>query len=356
MITTTTDWRKGRAALAHVAGEVDAAPFQTSPWVSAWFDHARGLGLADPVVAIGTTRPDQAPEIVLPLCLYRRHGLRIVSPPDHGVSDYFQIPAVSSVAQDAGRMRAFFAALPSDLPPHDIIQISRFDGEGGISPHEIFSAGHVADLQLSAWSLSLGQHDQPPRMESKLRNMLRRAIRSMEKAGDRRVEHHWPVTDPSLLEAIWAMRGRRLASAGYKDVLDDGWLSFYARLIGSHPDELSLNATILYANDDMVAASMGLRSGRRLVTVVLAMEPGLADRSLPGLQATMESIGEAERQGIETFDLSIGDQGYKRSFGCAPRPLQTIVVPRTATGYAAWAAWRARHLVRVLRKRGRASP
>ena len=357
LITVTRDWREVSVAWERLSADV-AAPFQSPAWVSAWFDHAETLGVAQPLVAIGTSRADQQPEIVLPLCLYRRHGLRVVSPPDHGVTDYVRIPAAPEIAQDADRLKSFFAALPSHLPPHDVFQISRFDAKGGVSPDDIFAPGHVAELSMSAWSTTLGQPDHPPpiqRLTRNLRKTVGQAQRSIEKVGKRRVATHWPVTDRAPLDVIWQMRRRRMETKGRSDVVEDGWLELYLRLAESNSEVLSLNATILYAGDAAVAASLGIRSGSSFVAQILTMEPGMADRYSPGMQVALENLAEAERQGVEIYDLSIGDQSYKRRFGCDPRPLWTIVVPRSVSGYAAWAAWRGRHRLRAYRERKNAT-
>lgn len=353
-VSVEENWRLLRPVWERLQANENYSPFQHFEWVSNWYQIAIQHGLGTALVVHGTRGSDNKQEIVVPLFVYRRFGLTIISAPDLGVSDFFRPLTGCTEAFPDGVLADFFETMSRKLPPHDVLSLARIDDSGQVSVRKGFQKKFVRQAPLSAWHLEFdpAEHWTPDQaLSKKFRQTLTRKTRRMAENVERQVKHYWPLRDESLLARVMGMRSRNLQDAGRKDVLSGGpWTELYRKLVETQNAELTVNVTELKADGDPVAYVLGVASGAYCVVLIVTMKRGSLDRYSPGVQVAYECIQEARRRGIRTFDLSIGDQPYKKNLGCRPRPLYTIVVPHSAKGTIAWLLWRARHQLRSFRR------
>ncbi|MEM8647108.1 MAG: hypothetical protein AAGF86_12270, partial [Pseudomonadota bacterium] len=136
------DWLK-------LSMEGHAGPFQTVGWVSAWYKAAQSSGLAEPLIVVGSRRAEGRAEIILPLCLYSKRGLRIISAPDLGVSDFYAPILSPSLRNNKVGIERFFREARGKLPAHDLIFISKLDS---VEP-ALVRPRFLAKLPYSSWSM-----------------------------------------------------------------------------------------------------------------------------------------------------------------------------------------------------------
>ena len=336
-----------------LTGTGRSRPFQTYGWVSAWYDTAERLGIAEALIVAGSRRPDHRPEIILPLCRYRRFGTTFVSAPDLGVSDHYRPIASQDLEEEPTAVSDFLVAALEMLPAHDLLLIGKFEGDGPDGRPRLVRDRHLAKMPISAWSLSLSGDQADTAMRRftpKLRQGLRRKITNMEKTAKRTVKHFWRFEDDEVFESIWNMRADRLEATGRGHAVDrDPWFGFYKDIVGTAGSDLQPYASILYCNDAPVASQFGVIHNNSFFGLLLSFSMGAYDRFSPGLQILLESICELEARGITHFDLSIGDQPYKRRFGCTARPLYEVMIPASRRGSLIWAGWRVKRFLRRYR-------
>lgn len=343
-------WRHLRPAWSRLQEHGHHTPFQHFDWISTWYEMATKYGLGTPLIVRGNYDTDTKQEILIPLFLHRKFGLTIISPPDFGVSDFFR-PLTNCKEGFANEVLAeFFQTLTPLLPLHDVLTFGRVDDEGQISIRNALPQKFIRPATVNAWHLTFDSDEiRAPEefLSNKLKKTLKRKTNKMNANMHREVNHYWPLHDEGLLARVMEMRRENLRKTGIEDILKGRpWTGFYEKLLSAQNAGLNLNLTELKANEEPVAYILGVTSGGYYVGLILTMEHGSHDRYSPGTQVAYESMQEAKRCGIHTFDLSIGDQPYKKSFGCSPRPLYTVVVPNSTKGSVAWLLWRARHRLR----------
>lgn len=353
-ISIDKSWRQLRPVWSRMQEHGHHTPFQHFDWISTWYEMATKYGLGTPFIVRGVYAADKKHEILIPLFLHRKFGITIISPPDFGVSDFFR-PLTNCKDGFANEVFAeFFQTLMSALPQHDVLTFGRVDDKGQISIRNALPRKFIRPATVNAWHLTFDTDEigiSGKFLSKKLKKTLKRKTDKMNTNMRREVNHYWPLHDENLLERAMEMRRKNFLKTGVADILTGGpWTKFYEELLSAQNAGLNLNLTELKANEEPIAYTLGVTSGGYYVGLILTMKHGSHDRYSPGMQVAYESMQEAKRRRIHTFDLSIGDQPYKKSFGCSSRPLYTVVVPNSLKGSAAWLLWQARHRLRSFGK------
>jgi CelD/BcsL family acetyltransferase involved in cellulose biosynthesis len=353
VITGDPNWRSYKEKWEQLEQHAPPSPFHSVAWVTSWYEIAEASGEAEPLLVTGSYADDTAPVILLALCRTRQFGLDIVCAADLGVSDYFKPLIHTDKSKDLpdGAFSDFFHGLPDVLSKHDLLLLSRLDPSGSSIGANNWPKHNIHNIPVGTWGLDLSDAAAPDiqdRLSVKLRKTLRSKTRAMKRQRQRRVEYHWPLKNTQVLDSVLQMQSERLDEIGRKSPISQRpWNDLYRRLISANDPKTFMAATVLYDGITQVAGAIGIVSGSSFVGLVLTFKHGPADRYSPGMQVVLETIVKAQQEGIQNFELSIGDQPYKKSFGCQRRPLYTILVPRTVKGRVAWATWQARHFVRT---------
>ncbi len=327
-----------------------AGPFQTVGWVSAWYDAARRSGLAEPLIVAGSRQEGGRAEIILPLCRYKKRGMRIISAPDLGVSDFYAPVLSPNLRNHQAAIDSFFQQARRRLPAHDLIFISKLDE---VEP-ALVRPRFLAKLPYSAWSMQLSTAA-PGQAHSLIKPKMRRAVRQkikqMAKTSARAVTFTTEVTPKDTLDTIWAMRQERFNALGRPDGLqDEAWRRLYENVCARRHDDLKSFSAVLTCDGEPISAQFGIRYKDHFVGTLLSFRMGRHERTSPGLQILLESITRLAEDGVTHFDLSGGDQPYKRHLGCTPRPLFELMVPASAKGTLVWLYWRAKNNLRAYPK------
>ncbi len=357
-VGTTSDWHikvftdpsQIEADWLILSMEGHAGPFQTVGWVSAWYGAAQRSGLAEPLIVAGSRRDGGDAEIILPLCLYKKRGLRIISAPDLGVSDFYAPILSPALRNNQAGIERFFREARSKLPAHDLIFISKLDT---VQP-ALVRPRFLAKLPYSAWSMRLdaaGPGKAPSLIKPKMRRAIRQKINQMKKTTARSVAFTTEVTPSDTLDTIWAMRRERFAALGRPDGLKDAaWRKLYGAVCEGHHADLKPFSAVLTCDGEPIGAQFGIRYKDHFVGTLLSFRMGRHEHASPGLQILYESMSHLAQKGVTQFDLSGGDQPYKRHLGCSPRPLFELMVPASAKGMAVWLFWRGKSNLRTYPK------
>ncbi len=340
-ITTLED------AWLQLTREGQAGPFQSFGWVSSWYKAATQHDLAEPLILVGSRRADRRPDIILPLCSYRSAGCSIVSAPDLGVSDLYQPILSPALIGDRDALQTFFQRARKLLPAHDLIFIDKLEGSANGGAPQLAPSRFISKLAYSAWSLRLDQDaaaDPEKLVKSKMRRTVRQKINQLEKIATRELAFFNDLKDTDALEVTWNIRADRFSAIKRPDGLEqDAWRLLYEEVCKSQHKDLTPFSAILSCNDEPVGAQLGVQHKGHFVGTLLSFKMGTYDRYSPGMQIVFESIKHLANTGVTRFDLSGGDQPYKRQMGCTPRPLYQMMMPGSAKGAAVWVLWRAKN-------------
>ncbi len=337
-------------AWLELTGKGQAGPFQTFGWVSSWYKAAAFHDLAEPLILVGSRRADRRPDIILPLCRYRSSGCSIVSSPDLGVSDLYQPILSPALIGDGVALQAFFQRARKLLPAHDLISIDKLEGSANGHEPLLAPSRFIAKLPYSAWSLKLDQDataDPEKLVKSKMRRTVRQKINQLERVATRELAFSTDLKDVDALDVTWNIRADRFNAIQRPDGLEhDAWRSLYEDVCKNQHADLKPFSAILSCNKEPVGAQLGILHKGHFVGTLLSFKMGTYDRYSPGMQIVFESIKHLANKGVTQFDLSGGDQPYKRQMGCTPRPLYRMMVPGSVKGAAVWALWRTKNALR----------
>lgn len=348
-VAAATAGSRFRIRIAAGTGEVAAlwdrlgaegigTPFQTRPFVEAWFSH---LGRrAEPLIVTGEDGFGGA--FLLPLAVTRKGPARVAVFPggNHANTNLGLFDPSVWARLDADDVAAVWAALATERPDVDLValydQPRRFAGRPNPfvgprarpSPHNAF----VSDLEDGFEGL-LARHK-----GSKKRQKIRSRQRAIAPLGGYRAAR---CTDPAqalaLLDVFFAQKAGRFHEMGVPDVFADAETRAFFRSLAA--------AT---GDDDAVLEVYGLTIGEQLVaTEVLVVQGGIAyllmnsfalddtRRLSPGELVLFHSIEDYAARSFTGFDFGVGDARYKRSWCDREVDLAETVIPLTAVGVAA---------------------
>ncbi len=346
-ISVFTDITTLEDAWLQLTQEGQAGPFQTFAWVSSWYKAAAQYDLAVPLILVGSRRADRRPDIILPLCSYRSAGCSIISSPDLGVSDLYQPILSPALIGDADALQTFFQGARKILPAHDLIIIDKLEGSVGSGAPQLAPSRFISKLPYSAWSLKLDQKaatDPEKFVRSKMRRTVRQKINQLERIATRELAFSTDLKGTEALDVTWNIRADRFNAIKRPDGLEqDAWRLLYEEVCASRHKDLKPFSAILSCNNEPVGTQLGILHKGHFVGTLLSFKMGTYDRYSPGMQIVFESIKHLANAGVTQFDLSVGDQPYKRQMGCTPRPLYQMMMPGSVKGTAVWALWRVKN-------------
>ena len=329
-----------------------ATAFQSPLWLDFLYssrllsDHG-----AEPAVVTVRRRGDSGLVMVLPL-VRRKHGLfRVVEFADFGVSDYAapvcERTDCAELVEDADLRAQLWRA----LRPFDLLRLAKLRDDllpfAGVLGHKTKSVprhrSYSVDLErpFAQW--------RSQRMDPSLRKQLDKKRRQLARAGKVRFE----VLEraEAISAAFLAMREFRwqrfqdrndaMQSPGrfdfYLEVAQRGWATGLSRTYG------------MWLDDCLIACGFGLtHQGTFLLLLTGSDLQNLRHYSI-GLLCMEDIVRDCIERGERTFDLTIGDEGYKKLFGTRTTPLSTTWRGGTLLGSLAAATLNSPKIERLAR-------
>lgn len=330
------DWR--RAASRLNAGHRTA--FQHGYWLGAWYEafHERAPLIA--VISDAATGKDIA---LVPMMSHIRRGIRIVEFADLGVSDN-NAPILSCDANfDAAGAEAISAALVDGLRSQpdgfDLLRLKKMPGYVGAKPNPLVSLGRAGSCSLNG-NLVLTGDDYEDYQASIKRMQMPRCWRVFSRHAGARLEI---VTDVAraheLLDVMDVQQQARMRKLGSPFVLnDETHARFYREVARQGIAEGYAIVSALVCDEGVIGTSLGVRHGATYYLLRISHAGDSWSSCSPGLLVTERTMSALHAEGVRRFDLSIGNQDYKRRFGAQPVPLTDVSVALSWRG--APYAWR----------------
>jgi CelD/BcsL family acetyltransferase involved in cellulose biosynthesis len=267
------------------------------------------------------------PLFVLPLVRERCNCARVLTLPDCGVSDYHSALISPDFAPDDATMNRLWGALVAMLPSADILSIERIPPEAG----KRMRVSHL--MRPSRFSARLLPIDadfgaiRDLRFDQSTAKRLVKNRRKLENKG--KLEFDLVAGAEALpdLEKLLGWRQQRFQGVN-ADKDEATQHAFYLRLV-----EVGTLARVgrLRLDGELIAGCLGLIEGGRILILMIAYDKAFANWA-PGLLTFESCIATASRLGLTAFDLTIGDEAYKRLFGADDIQLLELRLPLTLRG------------------------
>lgn len=315
--------------------------FQTFEWLSAWQELlGEPAGVRPAVVEVRSGPPDasDAPVMIVPLGIYPKAGLKILSFLGGRVTDYHAPLLDPAFARSL--TPESFAALWKDilraLPRADYIHFWRMpESVEGLPNPFIGLPGAVADdvSQFAVLPDTFEEYIQG--RTQKFRRTVRNKRNIAEKLGP--VVFSVPGTPAettAAMDALVRQKSRRhLETTGHNPYAANPRLrQFYERLIrpkGASPRGMVAQLTI---NGEPVATEWGFIHGGRFLDILTGYEAEHWARYSPGRIMKEEIIRWSIESGLGVFDLTVGGEGYKAAWAESSMPAFSYRSPITLLG------------------------
>ncbi|MBS1183075.1 MAG: hypothetical protein H6Q99_2955 [Proteobacteria bacterium] len=334
-----------------ITGRHNASPFQCHTFMSLVYRQLAANRTAEPVVAL-VRASDGRPVALFPMMRSRRHGLNWLNT-DARPIDYCSPILDPSIGADdlPGLIKAVLAAVPKV----DLFYCNRLPDRFGRHANPMVALPNAGRLRLSAWTLELAGRsvaDLVAAQHANFRGNLRRRTQKLAKAHTRVVSI---AEGPDITEAdLAAFRAMRIDSAEQKarsNIVEDAdWSALYVGLMQSTDVLCKPWLSKLEVDGEAIAYLFGFSDGKRAVAILPASRLGPWKTYAPGLQLFSDTILHFHAAGFDSFDLSIGDMGYKRRFGCEEIGLHDALFAKTLIGHAYYLLWRLKVAIRARMK------
>lgn len=327
------DWRQAASRLN--AGHRTA--FQHGDWLGPWYEAFHDLAPLIAVVSDAATGKDVA---VVPMISHVRRGIRIVEFADLGVSDN-NAPILALDAElDADAInKALVDALRALPDGFDLLRLKKMPAHVGGKPNPLVSLGRIGSSSLNG-NLVLTGDDYEDYQASIKRMQMPRCWRVFTRHAGARFEIAKDVARAhAFLDVMDLQQQARMRKLGSRFVLNDTTHArFYREVARQGIADGYAVISALVCDEAVVATAFGVRYGATYFLLRISHAGDSWSSCSPGLLVTERTMAALHAEGVRRFDLSIGNQDYKRRFGAERVPLTDVSVALSWRG--APYAWR----------------
>lgn len=300
-------WRAAEHSLVHTA-------FQTFGWLSTWVETLGAEVAVRPLVVM--VEEGGRPLMLLPLGWARRRGIATIAFLGGEVTDYHAPLLAADWQQRLGPegFAPLWARILAALPRADLLRLGQMPQDilGVANPFVTLPGARPSDVALN---LRLPSSVEAFRrgLRSNLAADTRRKRRRLAEIGA--VEHAVAQTGAQMAEAVAAMAERKsrrfLETTGADPFARPAFRAFYDRMSQCAPGDGQVRASVLRVAGEVVAAHWGMVHRGRFYYLMIGWSAGDWFRYSVGRILIDELIAAAIGEGLEVFDLTIGDEAYK---------------------------------------------
>ncbi|AHY54679.1 GNAT family N-acetyltransferase [Bradyrhizobium japonicum] len=330
------DWRQAASRLS--AGHRTA--FQHGYWLGAWYEAFHDFAPLIALISDAATGKDIA---VVPMISHIRRGIRIVEFADLGVSDnnapILALDAASDAAATDAIGRALVDAVRALPDRFDLLRLKKMPAHVGGKPNSLVSLGRIGSCSLNCNLVLMGDDYEVYRASIK-RMQMPRCWRVFSRHAGARFEIATDVARArELLDVMDVQQQARMRKLGSRFVLnDDAHARFYRELARQGVAEGYAVISALVCDEAVVATTFGVRFGASYFLLRISHAGDSWSNCSPGLLVTERTMAALHAEGVRRFDLSIGNQDYKRRFGAEKVALTDVSIALSWRG--APYAWR----------------
>lgn len=291
-----------------------ASAFQQPLWLENFYRHLPKNRHAVPLIV--TIRDNDGLAGVVPLIRRRKSGLRLVEATDLGVTDY-AAPILSQrlMACDPTDLRKSFRRA---IGGHDILRIRPVRDEHVAAWNQLIDCAASA-LDFSAHAVELTE----PFEDWRATHLDRKVASQMTRKGKR-----WRKQHDVALERLVDEKAIRLAIANLAklragrfegDPIQEPFVeAFYADVAAQGAGEGVAETWIITSDNEPAGILFGLTDRGRFLYLLIGADYDGFGRHSPGLQMYDGIMEDWLSRGGSVFDLTIGDEPFKRQFGAQP--------------------------------------
>ncbi|MGY2050649.1 GNAT family N-acetyltransferase [Methylobacterium sp. JK268] len=309
--------------------------FQTYEWLSAWWETLGARAGTRPCIVHVTAR-DGTDLLLLPLGIRRRAGLRVLEFLGGDRADYAMPVVAPAASWEPARVALLWAGILEALPPVDLVRLQRMprrlDGVEnplaqlpGLRPDPLGASGAALPSTFEAFAKA---------RSTQFFAQNRRLARRLAETGPVRLTFAESEAERlAVTRFVIAQKARWQRESGLRDTFARGEVaSFYERVTRTAFREGGIGAAGLWVGGDLVAGLWGAEFRGRYVYLVSSYRPDWSRFAVGRLLTEGVIRALIARGDLHTYDLTVGDEGYKASWADHALPLLALVAGRTRRG------------------------
>lgn len=321
-------WPSAQARRADIRAYV----FQTREVRNVWVETIGRARKAMPIFVRVTA--DGAPVLLLALALERRHGARVLTFQDGGVSDY-NAPVLfrRGFGLDQAQAPALWEQILARIGWVDAVAMEKIPADICGTPNPLArlaplvgASGYCVQLEGDFRKFEQRLLHRPKDSRRKRRRLAEHgdlAFVVAETADDR----------ARLLALMMRQKSRRYLERDGVDGFDrPGYRAYFSLMTERHAELVHLSA--LEVAGRPLATHWGLVTPDRFYCLMLGFEDDPLAQYSPGRLLVEDLIRSAYARGLATFDLGCGDAPWKSLVGANPAPLFRARSARSPLGWA----------------------
>jgi CelD/BcsL family acetyltransferase involved in cellulose biosynthesis len=323
------DWNQA-AARWNDAGS--STPFQDPRWLDAWYAAFANFDSVEPLIAIISDAATSEQVALLPLVRRVQNGIRVVEFADLNLTDY-NAPMLGAAAPCDAKAalalwRDLLVALKRLPGGGDLVRLRKMPVDLGGRPNPLALLDSAGPCPLNG-NLVITGDDFDTYRYSLGRTVRKELERSWRVFTRHREAVFQIVTDRSealrVLSIMEIQQGARMQHLGLNFILnDETCAAFYRHLVGENLRSGYAVLSALTVGTEVVATLLGVRRGSRYVMVRISNAGEKWSNCSPGRLIIGRTMAALHKDGVRSFDFSIGNYAYKRRFGVAPLRLADI--------------------------------
>jgi len=308
----------GSAAYGALFERAGVSPFQHAIWLQHFYNLLSPHRGADPVwISISQ---NGALVGAVPLILRRKSGLKLLESTDLGVSDY-AAPVLSDACLTALQADPNAPArFSSALPRHDVLRVRPVrSGDADmwsallkVAPQPLGFGAHAVDLSppFEDWraaKLDRSFASQARRKGKRWRKQANVALQRLTQRGE-------------IEAAIARLAGLRSGRFEGDPIQEAPVARFYASVAADGETDFAETWEVT-SDGQSVGILFGLTHQGRFHYLLIGVDYDGFGRHSPGLQMYEGVIEDWMSRGGSSFDFTIGDEPFKKSYGCVETPM-----------------------------------
>ncbi len=318
-------------------GRSAATLFQHPIWLRRLYNSLAPTRHAAPAVLTVTESGSGRMVLTLPLLRRRVGGVTVAELADLGVCDYTTAVIDRAAAGDVVDDPHVRRDLQEAVGRVDVLRVGKL-ANTPVPASRLLEPANVVRLRYDTHSFPL-----PPSFDTWRGGLARDFVSHLDRKR-KRLRPKGPLTlreltDPDEIEdALLLMqdfrRSRFAQRRGLDLVQDPDCFNFYREVAkDSARSGGPGQTTVLELRGQTVAVSFGLADAERHLFLLVGYDyTGLRNYSL-GLLIVEELVAAAIAAGRSTFDLTVGNEGYKAQFGARPAPMYAVRQANTLRGH-----------------------
>jgi CelD/BcsL family acetyltransferase involved in cellulose biosynthesis len=246
-------------------------------------------------------------------------------------------------------------ALPDGF---DLLRLKKMPAQIGGKPNPLVSLGRIGSCSLNGNLVLTGDNFEDYQASIK-RMQMPRCWRVFTRHAGARFEIVADVARAhELLDVMDVQQQTRMEKLGSRFVLNDAaHARFYREVARQGVADGYAVVSALVCDEAVVATTLGVRHGATYFLLRISHAGDSWASCSPGLLVTERTMAALHADGVRRFDLSIGNQDYKRRFGAEPVPLTDVSIALSWRGAPyAWRDHAAQNLRRYPRLAAVATP